>query len=468
MSNNDENARPAILRGLARWAADARLETLPGPVKQVAIRCLIDTIAVIYAGSGEPMVARIRDDAGLDDSSRLMSTCIGTDRRAGAAHAALVNAAAGHVLDFDDACYAGIVHGSVVFLPAILAVAQDNGNSGKEVLEAFVVASEVAYALGDCVGDRLFMAGRFATGTFGQIGAAAGVAKLLGDDENQIARTIAIAASQPVGLRVNNGTDLKPLMVGRAAKLAVESGWLGQAGHTYPETFFEDETGFFHQFANVNPDLSQALTIGQRYRLLDPGIGVKRFPACTAIHPAVEALEGILEHETIAIDEIAAIDLEVAELVTASLPYDAPEIVTQARFSLPFAIACRLIMGGIRPEHLSREALHDPAVRALMKKVSHRTGDIADKNNLETVESARLRVTMSDGRVLKGRCDVPKGAPGRPLSDDELRQKFRDCVAPKVGDRNADVLLARIHSIEGLDDVSGLFVFDEMKSSLPG
>ncbi len=460
MSSNDQIGPPAILRRLAHWGASASLGTFPRPVRQTAVRCLIDTIAVIHAGSGEPTVERIRERLQPVDTRRPSATCIGSDKRTCPEDAAFVNGVAGHVLDFDDACYAGIVHGSVVFLPAIVSVAECHRLSGAKVVEAFVVASEIAYALGDCVGDRLFMAGRFATGTFGQIGAAAGVAKLLGSDEDQIARTIAIAASQPVGLRVNNGSDLKPLMVGRAAKLAVEAGFLGQQEHSFPEGFFEDDTGFFHQFANAEPDLDQVLTLGRKYRLLDPGIGVKRFPACTAIHPAVEALEGVLENNVFAPEDVRTIDLDVAELVTASLPYDAPELVTQARFSLPFAIACRLIKGDIRPEHLTPEALSDPAIRALMEKVMHRTADIADNNNPETVEAARLRISLADGQVLEGQCNAPKGSPSRPLNDDELAKKFRDCVAPKAGDVAAEVLLERIRLIEQRVDVTGLFAVD--------
>ncbi len=141
---------------------------------------------------------------------------------AGIQAAALVNGTAAHVWDFDDTSYTGIMHGSAVVFPAVLAVAQDRHVDDAALLTAFVAGSEIAYTLADIVGHGHYFQGWWSTGTFGLVGATAGVARLLGLSTGQTAHALAMAAAGAGGGRVVMGTDAKPFLVGETARRAVD------------------------------------------------------------------------------------------------------------------------------------------------------------------------------------------------------------------------------------------------------
>ncbi|HDL17291.1 MAG TPA: MmgE/PrpD family protein, partial [Rhizobiales bacterium] len=276
-----------IAERLGAWVSGLSLSHVPEAALHVARRCIIDTSAVAIAGSRTGVAERLRAHVSGQYGSGAC-TLLGTAHSASALGAALANGTAAHALDFDDTSYAGVLHGSTIVLPAVLAAAQQADIAGGQFLEAFIAGSEAAYALGLTLTDSHYMRGWWATGTLGAIGAAAGAAKAGGLDAEPVARAIALAALGAHGMVAMLGTDAKPILAGQAARLGVESALLAAQGHSAPLQVFEDPRGLLALMNEGRADAAGLEELGQTWRLMEPGIAIKRHPVCSAAQAAME------------------------------------------------------------------------------------------------------------------------------------------------------------------------------------
>src|SRR4029453_13625561 len=93
------------------------------------------------------------------------------------------------------------------------------------------------------------------------------------------------------GNKANFGTDCKPLHVGHAARCGIEAALLAEAGFTGNPRAPQHGGGLGSAPTPRNPP-AWGLTpagLGSPHDLVDPGIGVKRFPACASTHQALDA-----------------------------------------------------------------------------------------------------------------------------------------------------------------------------------
>ena len=130
-----------------------------------------------------------------------VASLIGRSERMDGFSAAFVNAVGANLLDFDDTHPETIIHPTAPVAPAVLAVAEQRGSSGLDVLQAFALGGEVECRLGMAVSPGHYARGWHITATCGVFGAAAAAAKLLGLDAAQTAHALGIAASQAGGAR---------------------------------------------------------------------------------------------------------------------------------------------------------------------------------------------------------------------------------------------------------------------------
>ena len=137
----------------------------------------------------------------------------------------------GHALDFDDFHPDFRGHPGTVILPTLLALGTQ---TPLHLLDAFVVGVEMAGRLGLAVGGGHYVQGFHNTSTLGVIAAAAAGARLVGATQEQTAAALAIAATQSSGLRVQFGSDIKPLHAGFAARAAVTAVQLAQHDIRHP------------------------------------------------------------------------------------------------------------------------------------------------------------------------------------------------------------------------------------------
>ena len=419
--------RTGLVGRFAHWGAALDYVAIPPKVRRAARRALVDTLGVMVAGTRHPALVSVR--AAFLAGQGACSVAGGG--LAGIQAAALVNGTAAHVWDFDDTSYTGIMHGSAVVFPAVLAAAQDRHVDDAALLTAFVAGSEVAYTLADIVGQGHYFQGWWSTGTFGLVGATAGAARLLGLSTGQTAHALAMAAAGAGGGRVVMGTDAKPFLVGETARRAVDFARAAGADIRGPPMAFEDSRGFFSLLNRGACDSSQADSLGTRWRLIEPGLLFKRYPVCSAAQAAIEQTALLVGESGLDAGDIERIHCEIPKLVAISLVHDDPRNAQEAQFSLPYAVARAALDGTVDLAHLTDRAIQRPEVRALMARIDTRVAEdlSMDQMRHHCPECARIVVEFRDGHQSEGFCGAAYGMPGRPMSDPDLLDKFERCLA---------------------------------------
>jgi 2-methylcitrate dehydratase PrpD len=435
------------------------LDDVPATVLHEAKRCILDTIGVIIAGCRSPLTVRVRRHA-LGAYAGGRAKVLATGETVHPMAAAMVNATAGHAYDFDDTSYTGIMHGSVVACPAALAVTQDAGVGGARLLEAFIAAVEVEYALALACTDHIYFKGWWTTGLYGTPGSAVATAKALRLDAAATVNALAIATAETTGMKAIFGSDAKPYQAGRAAAAGIQCGLLAAQGMNGPVAVFEDDRGFARLLNDGISEPEHVANLGRVWRLLEPGILFKQYPVCSAAAASAELTGRLMTENGIALDDVVGVTCEVPPLIELSLVHNNPQTPREAQFSMPFAVGCILAFGDISLDHLNLATLSDRRLRSAMARVEMRLS--AELVNDPTVpercpEGAYIVLDLADGRQLRDFLPRPRGMPGNPVSDEALEDKFRDCFRyGGVSEERARRVAQRLWRLETINDLSAL------------
>lgn len=428
------------------WSSRVTLSDVPEKAVQEAKRCILDLVAVTVAARNHPLCRAMAHYAARSYAAGPATVLVGGSSLSPAG-AALVNGTAGHVLDFDDTSYTGIMHGSVGVLPAALAAAELGGADSRTLLEAFIAGVEVTYAIALACTTQHYFKGWWSTATLGVFGAAAAAARALGLTREQTVSALALAGAQSSGPKAIFGTDAKPYLAGRIAAIGVEAACLSERGITAPPAIFEDRRGFVSLLNDGTLLPAPVGELGKVWRLLTPGIFFKRYPVCSAAHAATELLETLLSTHHVSADRVRKVVGEIPPTVAVSLIYDRPQTVQQAQFSLPFALGAILARGKLDLQNMTEAELTARAVQDAMTRVEIRRVDSLHDD--ATPECARLTLHLDDGAKLSGYLAEPTGMPGNPMSDVALQRKYSACMEfAHVPEKQAAALLQGLLEME--------------------
>jgi 2-methylcitrate dehydratase PrpD len=411
-----------LTRQLAEWVREVRVGDLPRPALDGARRSILDTFGVALAGSREE-ASRVARDAIAGDAEG-PARVWGTSLRVPAEVAALLNGVSAHALDFDDVSPASTSHPSAVVLPACVACAEAAGSSGSELLAAYAVGVELMAKLGRAMGEAYYRRGWHATSVLGPPAAAAAAAKLLAGDVEVILHALGIAASMASGLRRNFGSMTKPLHAGHAARSAVAAARLAAAGFTADRQALEGPLGFFEAFGGEGT----VEGLGRPWELDDPGLALKRYPCCYATHRTLDAvLELRRSHPELALPVSAVVEVPAGAL--APLRPGLPSSGLEGKFSMAYVVVVALLRGAVPLNAFTDEAVADPGVRALAGRVEVRE-EPALGGGLGGTEGRGVRVAVRgpSGEVISTEVEQASGSPGRQLTFEEVRAKFRGCT----------------------------------------
>jgi 2-methylcitrate dehydratase PrpD len=135
-----------------------------------------------------------------------------------------------------------------------------------------------------------------------------------------------------------------------------------------------------------------------------------------------------------AIDQMAALQalptadhIERIEVATyhlaAELNDPAPNNTLAAKFSVPFAVATRIVNNSSALSSFTWDAVRNPQILALAQKVSV-AHDPAMSARLPMERPASVTIYLKDGSTRSGQAGVNRGDDASPYTRDELRQKF--------------------------------------------
>jgi len=400
---------------------------LPEEVAVAARLHLLDACGVGLAAAGSPVGAAYRDLA-KDVARGGPATVFGQAAGAAAADAALVNGGLIHSLEYDDTHTASIQHGSAVIAAAALAVGEAQGASGAALLGAFARGWEVLIRFGLAAPARFHAHGFMSTSVGGALASALLASELLGSSEDQSVAALGISLSQASGVMefLTNGSSVKSLHPGWAAHGGIIATLLARSGMTGPETSLEGRHGLFRQFAGDEeaPERFRALIgdIGRKWHL--PDAAYKFYPCCHYLHPFVEAA-GVLAQRGIGAEDAARILCRVPEGEAPVIcdPWErkqTPETGHAARWSLPIAVAARLVDGKV--DLATFESPASAAVRELARRI--RWEPLPAARFPERFEAEIVCETKA-GRTETVRIDDVYGNRTRPPGSEALIAKFR-------------------------------------------
>ena len=407
---------------LAEYAVALRYEDIPAPVLQRAKDCIADTVGVILFGAQFPWSQMIVAYARRNGAPG-KSVIFGTDAKVQAASAALAHGALTHAFEQDNLTDpdSGAHPGASLFCPG-LAVAQERGSTGRDLLTAFVAGAEVVIRVGLATKRTNEARGFHAPGTVGPFGATIVAGRLLRLDAAKMTNALGLAGSLSGGLlefaSVGNGAMVKRLHMGRAAEAGVLAANLASEGFTGPTTVLEGKSGFLRAFCNA-PDFTE-LTKGLGQNFASRTILLKRFACHITAHTPVSALLELRDKYKFAAADVVAINIAGSKRMATANNLPAPPDILIGQFSIPFCVALTLYRNPVDPYVFTDAAVHDPEIRAAMARV---TMTVVNGQSDDDVSSA-LTVKLKDGRTLVQRATDFRGAPSNPLDRNELREKF--------------------------------------------
>jgi 2-methylcitrate dehydratase PrpD len=424
---------------------------VPAEARAAAATAFVDTVGVMLAGALEPASRIVQRTIAADGAGPC--TIAGAGAGASATAAALANGTAAHALDFDDMCFVSLAHPSAPLVPAILAAAERGALSGRAALDAYVVGFEVETRLGRVMNPRHYRRGWHCTSTLGAIGCAAAVARLLGLDAATAGRAVAIAASSAGGLKENFGTMVKPLHAGLAAQAGLRAADLAAAGFTASDAALDGPQGFLHAMDSEHDSIEGvAGDLGSRWEILASGITIKLYPSCAGTHPTLDTVLDLRRELGITDADVDRVDVGVDAITPTVLLYDRPVSGLQGKFSLHYCVAAALVHGRVSLDTFDDDAVHDPAVSALLPRVTMRVDDTLDQS-APPLTQAHVTIALRDGRTHTRLATGARGYPTLAASDREVDDKFLTCATRVLSADRAKAALNLLRALESLDDV---------------
>jgi 2-methylcitrate dehydratase PrpD len=411
-------------RRLADYASSLRYEDIPADVIQRAKDSIADTVAVIMFGGDLPwsrMIAAYAKANGGGGRSRILGAGAPLVH---APSAALANGAFAHAFEMDNLTKPNSgSHPGATMLSSALAVAQERGGGGRELLTAFVAGAEVMIRIGVATKHSNEEHGFHAPGTTGPFGAAVASSRMLALDAEKTGNAIGIAASLAAGIlefaKSGTGAMVKRLHLGRAAESGVLAASLAAEGFTGPVSALEGEFGFLRVFCR-DFDMD-ALTRGLGETWATRSIMMKRYAAHITAHTPVDSTLALRAAHGFGGEDVASIGIAGTERMLRVNNIPAPKDMMMAQYSIPFCVALSLYRNPVDPRSFDEAVARDPKILDLASRVKMTlAAPHDDRADLATT----VTIALKDGRAFTQRATDFMGTPERPLGRAELREKF--------------------------------------------
>ncbi len=439
---------------IAKWIVNTTYEDIPPDAIRVANESCFDVIGVILAGSAQPVGDIIKKYV-ADQGAAPQATVLSSGSQSSVANAALANGTMGHALDFDD--FGGFGHPTVAIFPALLAIGEHSGATGRDLLEAYVVGCEVGLALQHATKYKQMDKGFHSTAVIGRLACTAACAKLMKLDHDQTLMALGMAGSMASGLIHNFGTMTKPLHAGLTCRDGVTAAQLAQRGLTAGDQIIEHPFGFATTVLGEGIyDLDQmAENLGKPYRVQD-ALMIKKYPCCGGNHAMLDSLFSLMRDNDFTYEDVASAEVDQSYYSVVML-YQDPDDELKGKFSAKFNVAAALVDGEIAVDTFTQEKIADPTINETMGKVRTRVMAKSEEMLTRSDDGHKVKITLKDGRVFEhitARADI-LGSQKNPWGFENIKAKFQENVALVLSQEGVEDAVNAWSDILQVSDVSG-------------
>lgn len=437
---------------IADHLAVVRWRDLPPVAVAAAKRSLLDALGVSLAATrlGDGCAAFL--DLVVADGGAERSVVLGRGVRVPPQHAAFANGALAHALDFEDTHDAAVVHPNAATVPAALAIAEAGNHSGRDLLLAIAVGSDLTCRLGLGLKSDPGKRGWYTPAILSAFGAAAAAGVLLRLDRRGMLDTLSLTLCQATcSAEITSSPDalIRGVREAFSARAGVQAALLAEKRVTGFDQPLEGKAGFYALYGGGGFDESKLCgDLGRRFEGAD--VSFKPWPTCRGTHVYIDMLLRLLGDHDIAPASIDSIEIDVNSLnVMLCEPVaqkQAPRVNIDAKFSLPFTLALSALRGAPELSHFTPTTLVDVDILRLAARVRH---TLEPSWPYHEPTRGRLQLRLRDGRQFSANESVAPGHPDRPMSDAALQAKFRSCakltetpLADSAIDRIIDIVMA--------------------------
>ena len=394
-----------------------RFKDLPSSIQHHAYLVFRDTLGTMLAGASLPEVKSLANDnqslAGVGGA-----TVLGRLATASPQFAALVNGAGGVSLELDEGNQFAVNHPAIHVIPAALALAEDIGSSGDELLSAIIAGYEVAVRVGKATKLRDAI---HPFGTHAIVGTAAACARLLKMNADQMREAMELAAGLSIAssqTAANSGASVRNLFTGFTNHNGILAARMATAGftpeHSALEVVFGSVLGTSYHSENLE-DLGDSFYITRNY--------FKMYACSRWNHAPIEAAAAIMATRAFEPSEIERVIVWTYDPATR-LNWQEPSNGYAAKHSIPYNVAARIVLGHNDLEAYTDETVAGSDLRDLARRVEVRE-DPDFTAMLPEVRPARVEIRLVSGKTLEDTVERPRGGFDHPFTEDELAAKFR-------------------------------------------
>ena len=440
---------------ITTFICECSFEKIPAEIIFRAKEVVADTIAVMAAGAQEKEVKTLTNKlTGAYPSGT--ASVFGLGIRAEPLKASLINGTAGTFLELDEGNQFGRGHAAIQLLPAVLAIAEEQNLSGKDLLTAMVIGYEIAIRIGIACKLRMSM---HPHGSWGTVGAAVATGKLFGYEKADMKEIISVSASMTTA--TNRKTMLEGGTVrnvysglsshnGLLAHYMIQSGFTGESDGL--QTVFGSVVSDSFSTEAMVEELGKRYEIGRNY--------FKQYACCRYNHSALDAINEIMTKfpgGRLNADDVKEIRVDTYSLA-AQLSGREPANPLAAKFSIPFAVAARIITGHAGVSSFTPQAVNDNDIRSLAKKVS-----VSEDPSLTAMmpdrRPSRVKLALANSESYQAEAFINKGDAEDSYSTEEIRDKYFGLLDPLYGHDQAEKLhkeLMRLDEVDNFNAVTDL------------
>jgi 2-methylcitrate dehydratase PrpD len=441
----------SVTEALAQWVVSTRYEDIPALGVQRVRERFIDSLGVAFAGmsvsTGKILTQWIRAQGAKPEC-----TILGAGFKTTASYATLVNASAGHALEFDDIAV-GSGHYANPMTAATLALGEKLGASGKDVILGWMVGYDIIAQTSKVTahpkGNSLLNRGWFNQGFLPAVGVAAAAARMMRFDVQQTRMAMGHAASTMAGVLKNRGSDTKGFVAGNAAMHGIMAAELVALGFTANEDIMDGDIGVARLLGLENGDAEKMLDELGSWTMATKGSTLRLHASCGAGHWAQDALQRIVRRRPVAADEIDTVEVYINDFLLPMMPYHNPETGLEGKYSLEYDVATIALDGKAGLHQYSDAAVQRPEARALMERVK-----VISRS--EPKLESHVVLKLKSGEILEETVEKSHGTPVDPLSREEIAGKFHECAEAVLPLARRERLIDLCERLDQMEDIREL------------
>jgi 2-methylcitrate dehydratase len=411
-------------------ALTTRFADLPASVVKIACGRVLDSIGcAMGAWPAEPGKAARAVANLIKPADEFASRQWGTLQPTTPDYAAFANGIMVRYLDFNDTYLSKEPAHPSDNIPALVAVAEQAGASGQDLITALVLAYELQCRLCDAFSIRKRGWDHV---NYGSLSVALGASYLLKLTPEQTHQAMSLAITGHVAMRQTRVGELshwKGCAFANSARNAVFATYLAQAGMTGPREVIEGEMGLMAQLAGGPFDWPRLKQDGQ---WMIERTYIKHFPAEYHSQSAIELALDLRQQLGSNVSKVTKIHIDTfdaaADIIAGFAEHWRPQSRETADHSMPYCVTVALLDGDITLKSFDQVKRDDPTVLALLQTVTVARDASLTARYPEGIPN-RITLTLADGQTLTGEVTTPLGHAGNPMTPAQIEAKFHKLAA---------------------------------------